>query len=165
MTTGDELEDGCCPFGFMLLGDICTTSAGSADEASVLPALTAAMFAPLAIAKVPDETEVIVGFDDRITVGLDDRITVGFDDRMTVAFDDGVNVRTELFGESVTTSALIDEVAALASPVIATVTGAEVLPFEIGEPTAINWLMVATVPVPLDGMPDVTPTEVRSAIS
>ena len=55
MTTGDELEDGCCPLGFILLGDICTTKAGSAEEARVLPALTAATFAPLAIAKMPDE--------------------------------------------------------------------------------------------------------------
>ena len=45
-----------------------------------------------------------------------------------------------------------------------TVTGAEVEPLDIGEPTMINWLIVATVPVPLDGTPEVTPTEVRSAI-
>jgi hypothetical protein len=38
------------------------------------------------------------------------------------------------------------------------------LPFEIGEPTAKSWSMVDTVPVPDEGTPEVTPTEVRFAI-
>jgi hypothetical protein len=69
-----------------------------------------------------------------------------------------------LFGEIETTTPLILEVAELAAPVIAAIAGADVLPLEIGQPTMVSWLMVATVPVPLDGTPDVTPTEVRSAI-
>lgn len=63
------------------------------------------------------------------------------------------------------TRPVIEEVTVEDGPTRLAITGAEVLPFEIGEPTMINWLMVATVPVPLDGMPEVTPTEVRSAIS
>lgn len=63
-----------------------------------------------------------------------------------------------LFGEIETTTPFILEVAALPEPVIVAITGADVLPLEIGQPTIVNWLIVLTVPVPLDGMPDVTPT-------
>ena len=130
----------------MLFGDICTTRAASAEEASVLPAFTAAETPPLLIAIRPEEIEVIVASEDAITVGFEDSvtvqteegITVGFEDRMTVAFEDGVKVLAELFGDRVTTRADIVEVTALAVPVIATVTGAEVLPLDIGAPTAIN---------------------------
>ena|SRR6267142_1405064 len=69
-----------------------------------------------------------------------------------------------LLGENATFSADMVEVMVLEAPEIFTKTGAEVLPLEIGLPTMINWLIVATVPVPLDGTPEVTPTEVRSAI-
>lgn len=96
----------------------------------------------------PDETDVIVGFEERVTVGFDERTTD----------------RGGLKDETCTANVGIVEVITLDGPITATVTGAEVDPFDIGEPTMINWLIVATVPVPLDGMPEVTPTEVRSAI-
>jgi hypothetical protein len=92
---------------------------------------------------------VIVGFEERVTVGLDDRTTD----------------RGGLKDETWTTRPAIVEVTTLDGDMMVTVTGAEVEPLDIGEPTMINWLIVATVPVPLDGTPEVTPTEVRSAIS
>jgi len=51
------------------------------------PATTFAVLAPLMIETAPEETEVMVGFEDRITVGLDDRMTVGLLDNVTVPED------------------------------------------------------------------------------
>lgn len=65
--------------------DIATTSADIVDVTVDEPARTVAVFAPEMIEIAPDETDVIVGFDDRITVGLEDRITVGLLDSVTVA--------------------------------------------------------------------------------
>jgi hypothetical protein len=71
---------------------------------------------------------ITVGFEERITVGLEDRIVVGLDDRVTVL----------PFGEMDITTALMVEVTALAVPVTAAITGAEVEPFEIGAPTCVR---------------------------
>jgi hypothetical protein len=65
-------------------------------------------------------------------------MTVGLDDRMTVGFEESVIVRTELFGDRFTTKADMVEVTALAVPVMATVTGVTVEPFEMGEPTCVR---------------------------
>ena len=104
------------------MGDICTTRAGSAEEAAVLPAFTAATFAPLAIAKMPDDTDVIVRFEERMTVGLDERTTD----------------RGGLKDETWTTRPAIVEVTTLDGAMTVTVTGAEVEPFDIGEPTCVR---------------------------
>lgn len=53
-----------------------TTSALIVEVTVEEPATTVAVLAPLMIEMEPEETEVMVGFDDRITVGLDDRVTV-----------------------------------------------------------------------------------------
>jgi len=60
ITTGAEFELNACPFALTLFGEIETTSAGSDVDGAVAAAFTAATFAPLAIAKVPDEIELMV---------------------------------------------------------------------------------------------------------
>lgn len=67
----------------------------------------------------PDETDVIVGFEERVTVGFDERTTD----------------RGGLKEETWTTRPAIVEVTTLDGPVTVTVTGADVLPLEIGDPT------------------------------
>jgi len=104
----------------------------------LLPAMTAAVLAPLIMETAPEEIDVIAISDDAITVGLEESVTVNADDGMTVGLEDSVIVRTELFGDRFTTKADMVEVTALAVPVMDTVTGAEVDPFEIGAPTLIN---------------------------
>jgi hypothetical protein len=84
----------------LLNEEIATASAGDAELTCAVT--TPTVFAPLAMAIVPDETEVIVGFDESVTVNADDGITVGLDESVTA-----------FCGESVTTSADIVDVAAL----------------------------------------------------
>lgn len=120
--TGAELALVVWPFALMPFGDIATRSAGMLDVGSDESPVTTATLEPKMIVVAPDETDAIVGLDDRITVG----------------FEESVTVRAEEFGDSVVTKALIVEVTALAAPVIATVTGADVLPFEIGAPTCVR---------------------------
>lgn len=108
------------------------------EVGALLVPVTAAVFAPLIIETAPEETDVIAISEEAITVGLEESVTVQTEDAITVGLDESVIVRTELFGERLTTKADIVEVTALAVPVIATVTGVDVLPLEIGEPTCVR---------------------------
>jgi len=67
-----------------------------------------------------------------------------------------------LFGEIETTRPAMLDVAEEAAPVNAATR--VVLPFEIGAPSSSRLSMVETVPVPLDGTPEVMPTLVRLAM-
>jgi len=138
MTTGVDRELVVCPLAFWVLGDIATTSAAQVDVGVLLPAMTAAVLAPLIMETAPEEIDVIAISEEAITVGFEDSVTVQTEEAITVGLDDRVIVLTELFGDRLTTSAFIEDVTALALPVMATVTGADVLPLEIGAPTAIN---------------------------
>ena len=63
--------------------DRATTKADMVDVTTLDPATTFAVLAPLMIETAPEDTEVMVGLDDRITVGLLDKVTVP-DDTLTV---------------------------------------------------------------------------------
>lgn len=75
--------------------EIATTRAGDAED--TIAVTTPAVFAPLMMETAPDDTEVMVGFEDNITVGFDDRATVLVTalESATVTADDGVIVPEE----------------------------------------------------------------------
>jgi hypothetical protein len=172
ITTGAEFELSAWPLAFTLFGEIETTRPASAVEGAVLAAFTAATVPALPMPTMPDvrDTRVPRVPDVRLTVPELSETTVPRVPEVTLTVPelrlvtDGRTVAEEIYDRAVTTP-VIDEVMVEDGPTRLAITGADVLPFEIGEPTLINWLIVATVPVPLDGTPEVTPTEVRSDIS
>lgn len=76
MTTGAEFDEGAWPFGLTPFGEIATSNAAIVDVGTLEAANTLAVFAPLMIDTAPDETDVMVGLDDRMTVGLEDSVIV-----------------------------------------------------------------------------------------
>lgn len=82
-------------------------------------------------------------------------MTVGFDDRLTSLGGDSE--------DTCTASVAIVEVTTEDVCSICAGNAAE-LPIEMGMPATNIWSMVETVPVPEDGTPEVTPTEVRLTI-
>jgi hypothetical protein len=93
-----------------------TTSAAIVEVTVEDPAMTLAIFVPLDTTMVPDDSDVIVGLEDRITVKLLDGVTVRLDEgvnvpdeKVAVALmaEDKVTVLAPAAVDSVTTIALV----------------------------------------------------------
>lgn len=135
------LEERVTPMGLPTL-DSATTSADMVEVTALDPAVTQAVLPPLMIDTAPDETDVIVGLDERMTVGFDESVTVQTLDGMTVGFDERVMV--PLLIESALDMPAVTE----SGPSVdkATTSAAMVEVTALDPATTVAWLAPATPP-------------------